>query len=156
MFAIMHSSSARASRPVGATILPPLHQRVYQRRRARVLGALQHGTARGIGYTWKSRRKQQRSPSMPSISIKRRHKLDAKRARTAAQKIAKDLNKRYGLICQWDGDEVTFDGVGVSGNMQVGKSQIKLDVQLSFLLAPLKGPIEREINKQLDTLLVKA
>jgi putative polyhydroxyalkanoate system protein len=91
--------------------------------------------------------------SMPNISIKRRHKLDAKHARAAAQKIAKDLNKRYGLICQWDGDDVTFDGVGVSGNMHVGKSQIKLDVQLSFLLSPLKGPIEREINKQLDTLL---
>jgi putative polyhydroxyalkanoate system protein len=121
-----------------------------------LLGALQHGARQRIGYTWRSRRKQQRSPSMPSISIKRRHKLDAKHARSAAQKIAKDLNKRYGLICQWDGDEVTFDGVGVSGNMQVGKSQIKLDVQLSFLLAPLKGPIEREINKQLDTLLVKA
>ena len=93
---------------------------------------------------------------MPNISIKRRHKLDPKHARAAAQKIAKDLNKRYGLICQWDGDDVTFDGVGVSGNMQVGKSQIKLDVQLSFLLSPLKGPIEREINKQLDSLLVKA
>jgi putative polyhydroxyalkanoate system protein len=93
---------------------------------------------------------------MPNITIKRRHKLDPKHARAAAQKIAKDLNKRYGLIYQWDGDDVTFDGIGVSGNMQVGKSQIKLDVQLSFLLAPLKGPIEREINKQLDTLLVKA
>lgn len=90
---------------------------------------------------------------MPNISIKRRHKLDAKDARAVAQAIARDLNKRYGLICQWDGDEVAFDGVGVSGCMQVGKSQIKLDVQLSFLLAPLKGTIEREINKELDTLL---
>lgn len=90
---------------------------------------------------------------MPNISIKRRHKLDAKHARAVAQAIARDLNKRYGLICQWDGDEVAFDGVGLSGSMQVGKSQIKLDVQLSFLLAPLKGTIEREINKELDTLL---
>jgi len=91
---------------------------------------------------------------MPNISIKRRHKLDPKHARSAAQKVAKDLNKRFGIICQWEGDEVTFDGVGVSGNMVVGKSQIMLDVQLSFLLAPLKAPIEREINKQLDSLLV--
>jgi putative polyhydroxyalkanoate system protein len=90
--------------------------------------------------------------AMPTISIKRRHKLEPKKARAAAQAIAKDLNKRYGLICQWDGDDVAFDGVGVSGSMQVGKTQIKLDVQLSFLLAPLKGTIEREINKQLDTL----
>jgi putative polyhydroxyalkanoate system protein len=112
--------------------------------------------ARRFGYTWASRSKPSKEPTVPNISIRRRHKLDPKHARAAAQKIAKDLNKRYGLICQWDGDDVTFDGVGVSGNMQVGKSQIKLDVQLSFLLSPLKGPIEREINKQLDTLLVKA
>jgi putative polyhydroxyalkanoate system protein len=95
-------------------------------------------------------------PGMPSISIKRRHRLDPKKARAVAQRIAKDLNKRYGLICQWDGDNVAFDGVGVSGSMHVGKAQIKLDVQLSFLLAPLKGTIEREINKELDTLLPSA
>jgi putative polyhydroxyalkanoate system protein len=124
-----------------------------------VLGAPQQGPAMHagrFGYTSVPTRKFAKEPILPNISIKRRHKLDPKHARAAAQKIAKDLNKRFGLICQWDGDDVTFDGVGVSGNMQVGKSQIKLDVQLSFLLSPLKGPIEREINKQLDTLLVKA
>ena len=121
------------------------------------LGALQHGTR---SRHWLYLEVAQETAKEPIHA----HHIDqapaqarcAKSARAAAQKIAKDLNKRYGLICQWDGDEVTFDGVGVSGNMQVGKSQIKLDVQLSFLLAPLKGPIEREINKQLDTLLVKA
>lgn len=93
---------------------------------------------------------------MPSISIRRRHSLDAKKARSAAQAVARDLNKRYGLICQWDGDTVNFDGVGVTGNMHVGKSQIRLDVQLSFLLAPLKGTIEREIEKELDALFDSA
>jgi putative polyhydroxyalkanoate system protein len=93
---------------------------------------------------------------MPTISIKRRHKLDPKHAKAAAQKVAKDLNKRYGLICQWNGDEATFDGVGVSGTMVVGKSQIELDVQLSLLLAALKGPIERAINKELEAVLNKA
>ena len=94
--------------------------------------------------------------SMPTISIKRRHKLEPKKAHAAAQKIAKDLHKRFGIICQWDGDNVAFDGVGVTGNMHVGKAQVSLDVQLSFLLAPLKGPIEREINSQLDALFKKA
>lgn len=90
---------------------------------------------------------------MPTISIKRRHKLDHKHAKAAAHKIARDLNQRFGLTCEWDGDEVSFDGAGVTGTMHVGKSQISLDVQLSFLLTALKGPIEREINKQLDALL---
>jgi putative polyhydroxyalkanoate system protein len=125
----------------------------------RSLGAPQHRRvmqAERFGYTYALRGMPAKGIIVPNISIKRRHKLDAKQARAAAQKIAKDLNKRFGLICQWDGDDVTFDGVGVSGNMQVGKSQIKLDVELSFLLTPLKGTIEREINKQLDMLLVKA
>ena len=93
---------------------------------------------------------------MPTISIKRRHKLDPKKAHAAAQKIAKDLHKRYGIICQWDGDKVAFDGVGVTGSMNVGKTQVSLDVQLSFLLSPVKGAIEREINSQLDALFKKA
>jgi putative polyhydroxyalkanoate system protein len=124
-------------------------------RQPRMHAAPQH--AKGIvagcfGYTCVSSKEF----VMPSIAIKRRHKLDPKKARAVAQRIARDLNKRYGLICQWDGDNVAFDGVGVSGSMQVGKTQIKLDVQLSFLLTPLKGTIEREINKELDTLLPNA
>ena len=40
--------------------------------------------------------------------------------------------------------------------MHVGKNDVTLDVQLSFLLTPLKGPIEREIHKELDLLFGKA
>ena len=90
---------------------------------------------------------------MPSISITRRHKLDHKRAKAAARKIAKDLDKRFGLACRWNGDEVAFNGAGVSGTMQVGKSQIRLDVELSFLLIALRGTLERHINKELDAAL---
>lgn len=90
---------------------------------------------------------------MPSISITRRHKLDHKQAQAAARKIAKDLDKRFGLACRWDGDEVDFNGAGVSGTMHVGKSQIRLDVELSFLLVALKGTLERHINKELDAAL---
>ena len=90
---------------------------------------------------------------MPSISIRRRHKLDHKQAKAVARKIAKDLDKRFGLTCQWEGDEVEFSGAGVSGKMRVGKSQISLDVELSFLLLALKGTIERHINNELDAAL---
>jgi len=90
---------------------------------------------------------------MPSISITRRHKLDHRQAKAAARKIAKDLEKRFGLTCRWKGDEVAFDGAGVSGRMLVGKSQISLDADLSFLLVALKGTIERHINRELDEAL---
>ena len=93
---------------------------------------------------------------MPTISVRRRHKLDHKKARAAAQKIAEDLNKRFDLVCRWSGDNVTFERPGLSGNMRVGKSEIELEVQLSFLLTPLKGPIERAIRDELDALFGEA
>ena len=92
---------------------------------------------------------------MPNISIRRRHSLDHKKARAAAQKIARDLDQRFDLAHEWNGDEVSFERPGLSGSMHVGKNEIRLDVQLSFLLLPLKGPIERAIHKELDTVLAK-
>lgn len=92
---------------------------------------------------------------MPTISVKRRHKLEHKKAKAAAQTIAKDLTKRFDLVCEWSGDKVSFERAGLSGYMHVGKSEIELNVQLSFLLTPLKGPIERAIRDELDALFGK-
>lgn len=93
---------------------------------------------------------------MPTISIQRRHNLDHKKATAAAQKIAKDLHQRFDLECTWDGDNVRFQRPGLSGEMRVGKNDVELDVKLSFLMTPLKGPIEAAIRNELDTLFGKA
>lgn len=89
---------------------------------------------------------------MPTIAIKRHHKLDPKKAKAAAHKVIKDLTARYQLVCSWDGDDVSFERPGVSGLMHVGKSEVRLDVQLSFLMTPLKGSIEQAIHNELDRL----
>lgn len=93
---------------------------------------------------------------MPTISIKRQHKLAHAKAKAAAEKIAQDLNKRFDLAYEWNRNDVSFERPGLSGTMHVGKSAVHLEVQLSFLLTPLKGPIEREIEKELDALFGKA
>jgi putative polyhydroxyalkanoate system protein len=93
---------------------------------------------------------------MPTISIKRSHKLDRTSARNAAQKIASDLHQRFDLVCAWQGDRVTFERPGVSGYMHVGNIELQLEVKLSFLMAPLKTSIELAIRKELDTLFGKA
>jgi putative polyhydroxyalkanoate system protein len=89
---------------------------------------------------------------MPTIAIKRRHKLETKKAKAAAQKVIEDLSARYQLACSWDGDQVKFERPGVSGRMHLGINEILLDVQLSFLMTPLKNPIQRAINEELDRL----
>src|SRR5690349_7065703 len=90
--------------------------------------------------------------SMPTIAIKRRHKLEPKKAKAAAQKVIKDLSARYQLACSWDGDQVKFERPGVSGRMHLGRSEIVLGVQLSFLMSTLKCAIERAIKEEFDRL----
>ena len=89
---------------------------------------------------------------MATISIDRTHRLSHKNARDIAERLARDLEKRFALAWNWEGDDVHFKRPGVSGNMHVGKTRITLDVTLGLLLTPLKPAIEREIQAQLDKL----
>src|SRR5438067_13763001 len=90
---------------------------------------------------------------MASISIARKHHLSHKKAKDAAEQIARDLKTRFSLDYAWNGDRIEFERPGVSGSMHVKKDQIRLDVSLGFLLTPLKASIEKEIHAQLDQLL---
>jgi len=92
---------------------------------------------------------------MPSISVSRKHALPQKKARAAAEKIAKDLQKRFGLDYAWNGECIEFNRPGVTGTMTVGKDHIKLEADLGWLLTPLKPKIEDEIVAQLDKLAGK-
>ena len=89
---------------------------------------------------------------MAVISIAKKHALSHKKAKDVADKIARDLKKRFQLDYAWEGDDVDFERPGVSGRMHVGKDRISLDVKLGFLLTPLKPAIEREIHAALDKL----
>lgn len=90
---------------------------------------------------------------MAVISIARKHALSHRKAKDVADKIAKDLKKRFELDYAWEGDDVDFERPGVTGRMHVGKDSISLDVKLGFLLTPLKPAIEREIHSALDRLV---
>lgn len=87
---------------------------------------------------------------MAKISIGKRHHLSHRKAKSVAERLANDLEQRFALAWNWDGDDVHFERPGVSGSMHVGKSEIRLDVRLGLLLTPLKPAIEKEIHAQLD------
>jgi putative polyhydroxyalkanoate system protein len=87
---------------------------------------------------------------MATIRIDRKHTLTHASARSAAERLARDLKQRFQLQYAWDGDDVLFERPGVTGHMHVGTSRITLDVTLGFLLSALKPTIEREIHAQLD------
>ena len=90
---------------------------------------------------------------MAIITISRKHALSHKKAKDVAEKIARDLKKRFDLDYEWEGDEVVFERPGVSGRMLVAKDSIDLEAQLGFLLSALKPAIEKEIHAQFDKLV---
>jgi putative polyhydroxyalkanoate system protein len=89
---------------------------------------------------------------MANIHIEREHGLTPAKARAAAEKLARDLARRFELAYAWEGNDIAFERPGLSGRMQVGRKSIALDVTLGLLLSTLKPAIEREIHATLDRL----
>ena len=87
---------------------------------------------------------------MSTIRIDRPHHRSQADAKALVERIARDFEKRFDLAWHWDGDDVHFRRPGVSGSMQVGSTNIVLEVRLGLLLAPLKPAIERQMNAHLD------
>jgi putative polyhydroxyalkanoate system protein len=87
---------------------------------------------------------------MATIAMSKKHDLTHAKAKEAAQKIADDLAKRFDLACAWHGDNIEFERSGVSGRLHVGKSEVRLDCQLGFLLSMLKPTIEDTVHRDFD------
>ena len=92
---------------------------------------------------------------MADIDLKRIHNLGMKSARHAADEMAADLGKKFGLKGSWEGDTLHFDRPGVTGRLALTEKDLHLTVSLGFLLKALRGSIERAVHEELDTLFAK-
>jgi putative polyhydroxyalkanoate system protein len=92
---------------------------------------------------------------MATISITKRHTLTHRQAKSAAEKVAADLQQRFGLRYQWDGDRCAFHRPGLAGELVVGATDVRLDCTLGFLLTAIKPAIEREVHREFDQLFAK-
>lgn len=90
---------------------------------------------------------------MATIHITRPHQLGKTAARDIAEKIAEQLKQELQANYRWNADSLDFTCAGASGSIKVAETTVEVLVDLSFLLRPLKGKIEREVNQQLDQLL---
>lgn len=89
---------------------------------------------------------------MADIDIKRAHNLGLKAARTAADKMAEHLGKKFGLKGDWIGNVLNFERPGVTGSLAVDDKDLRLTVSLGFLLKAMRGPIEGAVHEELDKL----
>lgn len=86
---------------------------------------------------------------MPSIDITQPHDKSKKEAREAVDRVAEKIGERFQVDCGWNGDVLEFTRSGVNGEITLGKKEVRIVVNLGFLLSALKGPIESEIHRVL-------
>jgi len=92
---------------------------------------------------------------LSSISIRRAHSLPPSQARRAADKVAAQLGRDYGIQAQWRGDTLNFEGTGVSGTLRLAAEELLIDVRLGFLLMAFRDAIAQAIERNLDQHLGK-
>ena len=98
---------------------------------------------------------------MATIDIKRAHTLDLAEAKTRAEALAKSMEEKLGIRWNWEGDNIKFDAPsgaakGATGTVKVDASQVRVEIDLPFLLRAVKGTIEGKVTEKLDKLITKA
>lgn len=86
---------------------------------------------------------------MADIYIVHVHKLSAKKARDAAQKVADQIAEEYDLECEWEGDTLYFERSGVNGAMELGEGQVEMTIKLGFLMGAFSSTIKAKIEENL-------
>jgi putative polyhydroxyalkanoate system protein len=92
---------------------------------------------------------------MADIDIRRPHSLGMRAAREAADQMAEDLGRKFGLSGGWTGNTHHFDRPGVTGSLHLTENELHLTVKLGLLLKMMRGPLETAILRELDTLFEK-
>jgi putative polyhydroxyalkanoate system protein len=87
---------------------------------------------------------------MSTIELRRDHALGMKKAKAAAQRVADEMEREFGMTSEWDGNVLRFTRTGVSGELVVDKHHVELHAKLGFLLAAFRGRIEEQIHRNFD------
>lgn len=93
---------------------------------------------------------------MADIELRRVHTLGLKGARTAAQRMAEHLGRRFDLKGDWKGNVLHFERPGVTGSLAITDKDLVLSVALGFLLKAMKGSIQGAVEQQLDELFARS
>ena len=95
---------------------------------------------------------------MATIDISRAHSLPMPQAKAKAEELAKGMETKLGLVWKWEGDSIQFHAPagaakGTKGSVDVTTADVRVQVDLPFLLRVMKGTIEEKINEKLKALL---
>ena len=95
---------------------------------------------------------------MSTIDVRRGHSLPKEEAKKRAEQLATSMKQKFDLDWHWDGDRILFDAPrgaakGTKGIVDVGDGEVRVQIDLPFLLRMLKGTVENKVNEKLSQLL---
>ena len=82
--------------------------------------------------------------------------FDAERddVRNRVDALEDKLRNKYGARTEWVDDwTMSIGAPGVEGALRVDPNEVRVDLQLSALLRPLRGRIEKELAKELEAVV---
>lgn len=94
---------------------------------------------------------------MATIELSRAHSLSLDDARSKAEELAKGMESKLGIQWKWDGNTIRFDAPsgaakGTKGEVRVSEKDVKVAIDLPFMLRVMKGTIEDKVKEKLDAL----
>jgi len=88
---------------------------------------------------------------MPRIDIRRDHgKTDIEEVKASVRDLAQKLTQRFDLTCRWNGDNLEFKRKGAEGRIEVDARKVRFVMDLSLLLTPIRGEIEKRTHRYMD------
>jgi putative polyhydroxyalkanoate system protein len=95
---------------------------------------------------------------MSTIDVRRGHALPKEEAKKRAEQLASLMKQKFELDWHWEGDRIAFDAPrgaakGTKGTVDVGDKEVRVQIDLPFLLRMLKGTVENKVNEKLNQLL---
>jgi putative polyhydroxyalkanoate system protein len=95
---------------------------------------------------------------MATIDVRRTHSLPKEEAKKRAEDLAKSMQEKLGLEWRWDGDRIVFEAPtgaakGSKGTVEVTALDVRVQIDLPFLMRMLKGTVEAKVNEKLAQLL---
>lgn len=72
-------------------------------------------------------------------------------AQGAADELANDLAAKFDIDYGWEDDTIHFERSGVQGQITVAEKEIRVQAELGLLLSFLKGRIEQEVVRYLES-----
>ena len=88
---------------------------------------------------------------MPKIHVEQPHSMEISEVHKKMDSTLKGLAEKYDIDINWKNDrEVSLKRRGLKGSAEIQDNRVTVDLDLSFVLAPMKGKIESRLKEKLE------